>query len=152
MHVQKRVFQLLTGHMQFVKKDFARHVILIGGSEANRTVCVTVAVNVTKLSFFVVFEAAPRGRIENSLAENLPEVVLGICQLKDWMDERRMHIWYKKIWKQNVEGRMGISMILLDYFLCHVQDEFKDKMRKYNRLATIVPAGYACVPQPCDME
>eukprot|EP00171_Calliarthron_tuberculosum_P001856 IDg1856t1 len=67
------------------------------------------------------------------------------------MDERGMHIWFEKIWRPHSKGLEGTSALLLDDFVCHTQAQFKEKLQLLNTLAPIVPAGYTCVLQPCDV-
>ena len=67
--------------------------IRIGSSTSMRvTLCVTIAMDETKLPLFLIFKGAPRAKIERSLGSILPAGMYGCVQRKAWMDDRRMQI------------------------------------------------------------
>ncbi len=67
---------------------------MIGRSSSRRlTLCVSVALDGTKLPLFVIFKGKSGGSIDRSLADIWPEGIFGCVQKKGWMDDRSMSIW-----------------------------------------------------------
>ena len=126
--------------------------IRIGSSTSLRvTVCVSIAMDGTKLPLFLIFKGMPRKQIERSLEHILPVGMHGCAQRKAWMDDRGMQIWYEKIWRPYLENYNGNSMLLLDDFKCHKKESFVEKLEELNTKRCEVPPGYTPVLQPCDV-
>lgn len=121
------------------------------GSNSKRlSVCVAVSSNGCKLPLFFIFKGQPNGRIEKALSDVLPPNTFGCCQSKGWMDQRSMKIWFEKVWKQYV-ANSSKSVLLLDDFICHKQPEFLDLASEVGTSIELIPGGYTCVLQPCDV-
>ena len=74
--------------------------IRVGGpSSMWFTLCVSVAVDGTKLPLFVIFKCKPNGNIEKDLPSIMPAGMLGCTLNKAWFDERAMLEWYDSVWK-----------------------------------------------------
>lgn len=121
-----------------------------GSNSRRMTVCVSVACDGTKLPLFVIFKGQPNGKIEKDLDNILPENVFGCCQSKGWMDERSMKIWTDLVWKPYVADYER-SVLLLDDFSCHKQDCLLEIMESVGTHVELIPGGYTCVLQPCDV-
>ena len=121
-----------------------------GSSNKRMTVCVAVASNGCKLPLFVIFKGEPNGRIERSLPQILPRGIYGCCQAKGWMDERGLRLWTEQVWKPYVR-ECPKSALLLDDFVCHKQPNFIERMKQMGTHVEIIPGGYTCVLQPCDV-
>lgn len=77
------------------------------------TVCVTAAVDETKLRLFVVFKASENGPVAYSLLQIMASGVNGCNQLKGWMGNRVMQPWKEEIWMPYVKGKRN-SVPFLD--------------------------------------
>lgn len=130
----------------------ARTVSIRGtGSNSRRlTACVTCAQDGTKLPLFVVFKAKPGATIEQSLDKLLPPGVFGCCQENGWMDERGCELWFEKVWKPYASAHPS-SLLMLDEFKCHVQASFIKRLNSIGTELEVIPGGYTCVLQPCDV-
>ena len=107
--------------------------IRIGCSTSLRvTLCVSIAMDGTKLPLFIIFKGKPNGHIDNALKDILPAGVFGCVQKKAWMEDRAMHIWYDKIWKPYVENCNMKSVLLLDDFKCHKQPALDARLKEIN--------------------
>ena len=72
--------------------------IHIGSSTSMRaSVCVTIAMDGTKLALFLIFKGALREKIERCLGSIPPSSMYGCAQRKAWIYIRGMQIWFEKI-------------------------------------------------------
>lgn len=128
-----------------------RTVSIRSDSSSKRiTLSVAVAYDGTKLPLFVVFKGQPNGRIEQDLPNILPAGMYGCCQKNAWMDERACLLWVDKVWKPYVAGTSK-SLLLLDDFKCHKQRAFASRLDVLGTTLSLIPGGYTCVLQPCDV-
>ncbi|OWY92923.1 Pogo transposable element [Phytophthora megakarya] len=106
------------------------------GSIAKRlTACISCVQDGTKLPLFVVFKAKAGATIEK---EN------------GWMDECGCQIWFNKVWKPYAASYPS-SLLFLDEFKCHIQSSFIQTLNSIETEPEIIPGGYTCVLQPCDV-
>lgn len=70
--------------------------------------------------------------------------------LNGWMDERGCQIWFDKVWKPYAASHPS-SMLMLDEFKCHIQPSFIRTLNDIGTELEIIPGGYTCVLQPCDV-
>jgi len=124
------------------------HIRSSGGSNQRVTVCTAAACDGTKLPLFVIFKGEPNARVEKWLNENTPPNIYACCQPKAWMDDRVMGIWFEKIWKPYIQGHAE-SVLLLDDFKCHKQEQFEDELDDVGTYLELIPRGYTSVLQPC---
>ncbi|OWY95111.1 Pogo transposable element, partial [Phytophthora megakarya] len=71
-------------------------------------------------------------------------------QENGWMDERGCQIWFNKVWKPYAASYPS-SLLLLDEFKCHIQSSFIQTLNSIGTELEIIPGGYTCVLQPCDV-
>ena len=62
-----------------------------------------------------------------------------------------MSIWYDQVYRPYVAQFDGEAALLLDDFVCHKSHELKDAMETDNTMRFMIPPGYTCVLQPCDV-
>ena len=125
--------------------------IRVGGSGSRLSLCVSITFDGTKRPLFVVSKAMPRGPVERALPSILPNGMYGCVQENGWVDQRVMQIWFEKIWQPYVRSHTGNSMLLLDDYVCHKQEQFVEKLSGVDTLLTLIPPGYTSVLQPCDV-
>ncbi|KAE9264982.1 hypothetical protein PR003_g32604 [Phytophthora rubi] len=145
------VFFEMTANTTINSKNARTVSIRSTGSNARRlTACVACAEDGTKLPLFVVFKAKASATIEKKLDQILPPNVYGCCQENGWMDERGCRIWMEKVWKPYVTD-LPSSLLMLDEFKCHMQTSFVRGLNDLGTEVEIIPGGYTCVLQPCDV-
>ena len=126
--------------------------IRVGGLSYTRLALeVSVAMDGTKLHFFVIFKGKPGGSVERSLPYILPADAIGCVQLKAWMDDRTMSISYQKVFRAYMETHDGNVGLLLDDFICHKSDTLQSQMDDDNALLYIIPPHYTGLLQPRDV-
>ena len=99
--------------------------IMVGGSSSTRfTLAVTITMDGSKFSLFVIFKGTPGGSVERSLNSTLPDGIIGCVQPKAGMDNKTMTIWYNSVVKPYIAGYNGTTGLLLDDFNCHHSERF----------------------------
>lgn len=88
-----------------------------GSSNWNITACVLEYEN-GEIYPYLTFNRTPGGPFEIKLLNVFPEIFVGCCQLKDWIDKRSLEIWIEKIWKPYVD-QYGSSVYFLGDLACH---------------------------------
>ena len=78
------------------------------------TLCVSIAMDGTKLPLFVILNGKPNGNIEKQLPSILPAGMLGCTQIRAWCDERSMLKWYDSVWKPYIAYYDSKFGLLLD--------------------------------------
>ena len=102
--------------------------IRIGGSSSMQfKLRVSVAMDGTKSSLFVIFKGKTTGNIEKDLLSIMPAGMLGCTQNKAWCDEHAMLKWYDSVWKPYIADYDGESGLLLDSYKVHTIDGMYDK-------------------------
>ena len=132
------------------------------GSNSHRlSAFLAVSSDGTKLPPFIVFKAKPNGRIEKNMRQILPDDMFGCVQTKGWADDRGMGEWFHQVWKpfiartmdddEPIMSNMNSSLLLIDDFKCHRQPSFNNLMSSLGTYVQIIPGGYTCRLQPCDV-
>ncbi len=111
---------------------------------------------------FVVFNAKPTGRIIREV--NLPHLGYSpecyhTVQDKNWVDEDRMKLWIRKIWKpfvmqkrEKYRDRRDLCFILqLDNFKAHLTQGVISELMKLSTLMVEVPASCTSNAQVLDV-
>ena len=88
--------------------------MFVGSSSMQFTLAVTVAMDGTKLSFFVMFKCVPDVRVDKSLPRTISDGEIGCVQHKPWIDNRRISICYDSAYKPYVTASNSHSVLLFD--------------------------------------
>ncbi|RLN67659.1 hypothetical protein BBJ28_00024535 [Nothophytophthora sp. Chile5] len=66
------------------------------------------------------------------------------------MDARGCKLWAEKVWAPSFAAQPS-SMLLLDEFKGHLQGPFNRQLANMGTEVAVIPGGYTCVLQPCDV-
>ena len=126
--------------------------VMIGSASSMRfTLAVSVAMDSSKLPFFVIFKGKPGGTIEKQLPQIISAGIVRCVQAKGWMDDRTTSIWYERVYKPHISTCDGESGLLLDDFICQESQVLKNKLETDDSLLYFIPPHYTGLLQPCDV-
>ena len=102
--------------------------MVVGSSSIKFTLSVIVSMNGTKLSFFVIFNGVPGGRVNKSLPSTISGGNIGCAQHKPWIDNRKISLCYDSVYKPYVTASNSHSVLLFGDFKCHSSPELLQRM------------------------
>ena len=118
--------------------------IKTSGHEKNRlTVCLAVKADGTKMKPYVVIPAA---KVKKELA-SIPGVVVAATR-NGWMNENLTSDWVEKVW---TNFSFAKRMLVWDSFKCHISDERKEQLKRYNTVMSVIPGSCTKYLQPLDV-
>ena len=104
------------------------------------------------LPSLVVFKGRLTGR---QIEMELPERMIAVCQEKDWMDGKVMHVYLNKIWYpyvNRVGGESVKSLLVWDSFSAHLTDEVQESLKKNHTTTVMIPGGCTSKLLPLDVS
>ena len=127
--------------------------IRVGGASSMRfKLCVSIAMDGTKLPLFVILKGKPIGNIEKQLSSILPAGMLGCTQSKAWFDERGMLKWYDSVWKPHTTVYEVESGLLLHNYKVHTMESLMERVSKDSTMRFLIPGNCTSVLQPNDVD
>ena len=114
--------------------------------------CVSIAIDGTKLPFFVILKGKPIGNIEKQISGILRAGMLGCRQSKAWCDECVKLQCYDSVWKPYRAVYDGESGLLLDDYKVHTMESLMERMSNDNTRRFLIPGNCTSVLQPSEVD
>ena len=88
----------------------------------------------------------PAAKVKKELA-SIPGVVVAATR-NGWMNENLTSDWVEKVW---TNFSFAKRMLVWDSFKCHISDERKEQLKRYNTVMSVIPGGCTKYLQPLDV-
>ncbi|CAK8671192.1 unnamed protein product [Clavelina lepadiformis] len=111
------------------------------GHEKNRlTVCLAVKADGTKMTPYVVI---PTKKVKKELADISGVIVAATPN--GWMNGNLTADWVEKVW---TNFSFAKRMLVWDSFKCHISEDMKKQLQRYNTVMSVIPGGCTKYLQP----